>query len=70
MSSYNKTIGLIERRLNITEKIHRNPNHGSAKAEVVSENLLQTYREQKCDFKHTTTTVLEKQEVKIVTCNL
>jgi len=59
----------MERRFSITKKSHRNPNHGSAKVEL-SEKLLQTYGEQKCGFEDSTTTALEKQKVRTVTCNL
>lgn len=37
-------------RCSITKKPDRNPNCGSAKTEVLSENLLQAYGEQKYDF--------------------
>lgn len=56
-------------RFTITKKTHTNLNQGSAKAKVVSEKLLQSSGEQKCDFKHSTTIALEKQKVKIVTRN-
>lgn len=43
-------IGSIEVRFSIPKKIDRNPNHGSPKPQVLSENILETYREQKSDF--------------------